>query len=158
MARIRERPDLSDAGNNPLVNELSIVLTRKDLDVTNKFGDADVIRTMYESVRYTKVYEQTGASSMVSGLTLRAKELYLYIMYALDHGEDLIWIHKARYMERHGINSVNTFKEAVRDLSQHTLIYPHAFIRDVYWINPHFFFKGDRKGKYPSKVNVKKEI
>jgi hypothetical protein len=157
MARLKERPDLDNIGINPFSAELKIRVNRKYKEVLNKFGDADKLESVFESVGHTKVFDQVGAKALVCSLSIRAKELYLHVMYSLVSGQDIIWIHRDRYMELYGIKSVNTYKDAVRDLSDKLLIYPHASLKDVYWINPHYFFKGNRQSKYPNNLVINKQ-
>jgi hypothetical protein len=135
---------------------LQINVTRTRRDIINKFGNADYIEGQFESVRYTKVFDQTGVKALVSSLSIRAKELYLHILYSIESGEDILWIHRSRYMVTYKISSVNTYKDAVRNLAENGFIYPHVSLKDVYWINPHYFFKGDRANKYRDKVKVVK--
>ena len=156
MARIKEKPDLVNIGTNPFSVDLRIRINRKYKEVINKFGDADKLESVFESVGYTKMFDQAGAKALVASLSVRAKELYLHIMYSLDSGQDIIWIHRGRYMELYGIRSINTYKDAVKDLSDKLFIYPHASIRDTYWINPHYFFKGNRQSKYPNNLIIEK--
>jgi hypothetical protein len=156
MARLKERPNLDNVGVNPFSVDLKIRVNRKYKEVVNKFGNPDRLESVFESVGHTKVFDQVGAKALVSSLSVRAKELYLHIMYSLDSGEDIIWIHRDRYMEMYGIKSINTYKDAVRDLSEKLLIYPHASLKDVYWINPHYFFKGSRQTKYPNNLVINK--
>lgn len=158
MGRTKEKPDLDNAGINPFVEALQINVTRTRKDIINKYGNADYIEGQFENVRYTKVFDQTGVKSLVVALTVRAKELYLHILYSIEPATDILWIHRGRYMSGYGIRSVNTYKDAVRDLAERGFIYPHVSIRDVYWINPHYFFKGDRATKYKDKVKVVKTM
>jgi hypothetical protein len=158
MGRNIEKPDLSNVGVNPFVEPLRISVTKKRKDITNKYGNADFIESQFESVRYTKVFDQTGVKDLLSKLTIRAKELYLHIMYSLEPAEDIIWIHRERYMGKYGISSANTYKDAVKNLAENGFIYPVVGVKDVYWINPHYFFKGDRANKYKDNVRVVKTI
>jgi hypothetical protein len=157
MGRIKEKPNLDNAGINPFSSELKIRVNKKYKDVLNKFGDADKLESVFESVGHTKMFDQVGAKALVSSLSVRAKELYLHIMYSLISGQDILWIHRDRYMEMYGIKSVNTYKDAVGDLSDKLFVYPHASLKDTYWINPHYFFKGSRQSKYPNNLVIEKQ-
>jgi hypothetical protein len=158
MGRTKEKPDLDNAGVNPFSESLQILMSNNTTHVKNKFGEDDKIVANYESVRYTKVFDQTGVKALVASLSIRAKELYLHIMYSLESGEDILWIHRGRYMGMYGIRSVNTYKDSVKDLAEKGFIYPHVSLKDVYWINPHYFFKGDRRMKYPNRVKIVKRM
>lgn len=157
MTRIKKRPDLHSVGNNPFNEGLIVEVNKKVYDVINKFGNGDAIVYSMESTPYTKVFEVAGAKKRVMELPVRSKELLLYFMHSIDSGMDVLWIDRVGYMKAYGIKSVNTFKDAVRALSDSLFIYPHASIKDVYWINPHYFFKGNRVTKYKEKVRFKKQ-
>ena len=153
MTRQKEKPDFTDIGINPFEGNLVIRVNKKSNEVTNKFGNPDKIESLYESVKFTKVFDQAGVKELLTILSAKAKEMYLHIIYSLEPSCDIIWIHKDRYMKSYGIKSINTFKEAVKGLSENGFIYPHVSIKDSYWINPHYFFKGNRFNKYPTKLN-----
>jgi hypothetical protein len=157
MPRERKKPDLSPevVGLNPLAETLEIEASKKAYQVKNKFGDADEIRYELEAQPYTKVYAVKGGRKSVDDLELRSKELYLYLLYNLDTGQDVVWLDREWYMERMRIKSVNTYKDAIRGLCEGLFIYPHSSLKDVYWINPAYFFRGSRLSKYPSKVKYK---
>jgi hypothetical protein len=57
-------------------------------------------------------------------------------------------------MQENKISSLNTYKDAIKELIKYGFV-NSTTVQDVYWINPEFFFKGDRLKKYSS--NVKKE-
>lgn len=158
MGRIKEKPDLDNAGINPFIEPLQIKVTKTRRDIINKYGDADYIEGQFEQVRYTKVFDQTGVKALMEGLSVRAKELYLHIMYTLEPATDILWVHRGRYMTSYKISSVNTYKDAVKNLAEKGFIYPVVGMKDVYWINPHYFFKGDRASKYKDKVKVVKTM
>jgi hypothetical protein len=87
-------------------------------------------------------------------LTGRAKELYLWVMYELDKNEDFVWINVQRYMEECNVSSMTTYRDTVKDLQKSLIISPTT-IKDVYWINPLFFFNGNRLEKYETKLKTK---
>jgi hypothetical protein len=154
MARLKKKPDLSpeSIGPNPLAETLEIQVTRKYHKVLNKYDEKDEVEYSLDKTPFTKVYEVKQGKVNMIDLPLRSKELYLYVLYSLESGQDIIWIDRMVYMDRMKIRSVNTFKEAVWGLSLPKYIYPHAKLKDVYWINPHYFFKGNRINKYPNNI------
>ena len=83
-----------------------------------------------------------------------AKSLYIHILYELEYGCDYIEINVKRYMKENNISSINTYKDAVKQLSRYLIIYP-SVIKGVYWINPKLFFAGSRVNKYPKNVVIK---
>lgn len=143
-------------GINPFTKKLEIFITKKKQEVVNKFGNVDVKDYELEYSKYTKVFDVPGDKKLLSMMPIRSKELYLFIMYSLTAGEDYVWVDKAGYMKTMGITSVNTYKTAIRGLCDANIIYPHHWIRDLFWINPQYFFKGSRINKYPKNIIPRK--
>lgn len=160
MANTKKKPDLTaeSLGINPFVEGLSIYVTKRSHKVLNKMGIEDDKEFDLESVPYTKVFEVLGDRKQVSDLPVRSKELYLHLIHTIKSAHDYVWIDRVAYMKLMKISSVNTYKTAVRGLSDGLYVYPHYKLKDVYWINPYFFFKGSRINKYPEKVYDKKVI
>lgn len=155
MGRVKKRPDLENAGINPFTSDLIIKVNKKHYNVMNKFDNPDKLEFTLEATPYCKVFEIAGCKQKMIDLPIRAKELLLYLIHSIDGAMDIIWIPRTGYMESNSIRSVNTFKEAVKALADQLYIYPHASLKDVYWINPNYFFKGDRIRKYPNNVRIK---
>lgn len=155
-------PDLSidKIGKNPFTEGLEIKVVKKSFNVLNRFDEKDLKEYELEVVPYTKVFEFTGNRQQVNDLPVRCKEMYLWLIHVIKNGQDIIHIDRVRYMNKMGIGSINTFKEAVRGLCENLYIYPHAnpSLKDVFWINPRFIFKGSRLTKYPDNVVVKATV
>ncbi len=54
-------------------------------------------------------------------------------------------------MKEANITSINTYKKGLNDLIRYGVV-SQTTIKDTFWINPEFFFKGSRTGKYPDKI------
>jgi hypothetical protein len=160
MAKETKKPDLSieKIGINPFTEGLEIAITKKSVKVINKFEQLDKREYDLESTPYTKVFEVAQHKKQIIDLPIRCKELYLWLIHSIGKAQDIIWIDKSDYMRKMGIKSVNTYKDAIKVLSDNAYIYPHSSIKNTYWINPHFFFKGSRINKYPRNVVVKSTI
>lgn len=160
MAKPITKPELNSEtlGINPFIEGLTIYVTKKSQKVLNKYKEEDTKEFDLESTPYTKVFDVNGDRKQVSDLPIRSKELYLHLIHTLKSAQDYVWIDKAAYMKLMRISSVNTYKVAVRGLSDGLYIYPHYKIKDVYWINPHYFFKGSRINKYPKNTVVKSKL
>lgn len=150
--------DESTMGVNPFIENFEIYVTKKTSKVINAIGYITVKDFDLEKTPYTKIFEVEGAKKQVCDLPIRSKELYLYFIHSIKGAKDYLRIDKDAYMKQMGIKSVNTYKEAIKGLSDNSYIYPHYSLRDVYWINPHFFFKGSRITKYPDAVKYNKTI
>lgn len=141
---------------NPFETKLEIVVTetnRKNEYRINEFGEYEPLIRQYEQMRFSKVYEHPELRKMTSKLSLRALQLWVWIMYSIEAGEDQIWIPKNRYMREHEIKTIDTYREAVKDLINNNFIIPYS-IKNVFRINPNIFFKGDRIKKYPKCVKI----
>lgn len=152
-------------GVNPFVKHLVIPINNitlknqfKFTGETDKEGNklVDTITVKAEATGFTKLYITAENRKLISLITQRSKDLLLWIMYELEAGFDYVEINSKRYMKEAGIKSVNTYKEAIKDLIRYDII---ARTRDdkVFWINPEYLFRGDRIKKFPNKVSIKEK-
>lgn len=145
-------------GINPCTLTLEVPirnLVKKHQFEKDKDDDIFVnVEVTVEATLYTKMYITSELRKLVSALSPSAKELYLWIMYEVEVGEEALWINRDRFMEENS-TSLNTYKKAVEELHRYAFI-ASTTIKDVYWINPNFFFKGDRVKKYPKQVKLLK--
>lgn len=162
MARIKKKPvlDSSMLGVNPFTKKLSIPVNRMYKKVMNKFGNSDLEVKDWEATKYTRVFEVRGYKDKMVALPIRSKEMLLWLIHNIDVAVDFIRIDRVDYMKKHKIKSLNTFKDAAKELSgEDKYIMPcegkPSEVKDVFWINPHYFFKGSRALKYPELVEVK---
>lgn len=144
--------------NNPLVNEDFRIVVNKMIDEKSfKREDDLLVHKDYEMEKesITKVYTLPLYRKLVSTLSPRAKSLFLWLLYEIESGKDYIWINKYRYMEENDISSINTYKESIVDLIVPNIICATIY-PDVYWINPRYFFNGNRMNKYQDHVEIYK--
>jgi hypothetical protein len=106
-----------------------------------------------DNTQFTKVYCSPENRKIRNAFSLRAKEMYLWLLDEIEYGKDYIWINKDRYMKEMNISSMNTYKDALNELIRYGHL-TETITKGVYWINPEFFFKGNRVTKYPKKVRV----
>jgi len=142
-----------DLGVNPFAQSLKIPVN--EIEFKNVYKkEEDMLLPLVKEVEktpITKLYTTSEHRKFTNNLSLRSKELLLWIMYEVKYGEDFLWVNKKRYMEECNISSLNTYKEAIKELIRYGYV-GLTVIQDVYWINPLFFFKGDRIAKYPNNV------
>lgn len=147
------RPDTSklDKVINPFSYTLEIKL--KQLENSNSFvlDEGALIHQTYtvESTPKTSLYIKPEHRLVQNNLYGCAKELLLWILYTLEANTDYIWINKLRYMKETS-TTINTYKKAIDNLERYGFLNSTS-VKDTYWINPEFFFRGDRKNKYPDK-------
>jgi hypothetical protein len=66
---------------------------------------------------------------------------------------DWVQINREYFMSKYGVKSVNSFKDALKELQRYLIIVSTHY-DTVYWVNPSFMFNGDRVKKYPNNLNV----
>jgi hypothetical protein len=155
-----------DLGLNPIVTGNDFQIRFRELKHSKSYIDVEeatgkVISTAdtseiysVEVEKFTKVFNRSAYRVHIMSLPSRARDLCFWLIYEAEAGKDYVWINKNRYMEECDI-SLNTFKAAVSDLIKAIVIVPTA-VPQVYWINPLFFFNGNRLEKFKDKlVNVK---
>jgi hypothetical protein len=72
-------------------------------------------------------------------------------------GRDWVQVNKEYFMSKYGVKSVNSFKDALKELQRYLVIVSTHY-DTVYWVNPSFMFNGDRVKKYPDNLQVVSEI
>lgn len=146
-------------GLNPLVDADFHIWVRRIIDSKKLKLEGDIlvpVEIELEQQEYVKVYMSADNRKVVGLLSKKAKSLLFWILYRLESGKDYIWINRRQYMEDCFVSSYNTYKSAVRELIRCNILC-FSVIRDVYWINPRFFFNGSRVNKYPLKVKDYRE-
>lgn len=142
-------------GYNPFVKPLVIKVRSVEFKGQYRLNEKE---ELYENVtgrieygEVCKFYCSADRRNIRSKLSPRACQMVLWIMNELRYSEDFIWMNKNRYMREHDISSVSTYKGCIDELIRYGHITP-TLVKDVYWINPDFMFKGDRIKKYPKNL------
>ena len=158
MGRKKIKPDLSRMVGciNPLTEVgFRVIITRRPKVHHDKDGNEVIEDVELEHERYAKVFLEGGKRKAVCSLGGSATKLFTWLMYELDSGKDYVWINRDRYMHESGISSINTYKDALRELVGSGLI-AVSLEPGVFWINPRLFFCGNRIKKYPNHVEIYK--
>ena len=137
-------------GVNPCRSGLSVpvgYLEFKDSFQQDGGGDWLHAKQQVDKSPSCRLYTYSQNRKVVSKLSSCGKELFVWIMYELEAGKEALWINRERYFEENGV-SVNTYKKSVDELVRSAII-AYTVVKDVYWINPAFFFSGDRIKMYP---------
>lgn len=146
----------NEIGKNPLItSDFKIQITILTDGTSYKYdGDILVPREVeLEREVITKLYSGRDYRLLVMKLSPPAQRFFLWIAYELESGKDYIVVNRKRYMKENGVSSINTYKKSVADLSKETII-AYTCKRDVFWINPKYFFCGSRISKYPAHVEI----
>lgn len=83
-----------------------------------------------------------------NNLSLRSKEMFLWIIGRLRSGEDVVRIHPENYMALFDIASPSTVRKAIQGLIKADII-AKTDVRNVYFINANYLFRGSRIRKWP---------
>ena len=75
----------------------------------------------------------------------------MWILLDLKPAKHFININKDRFMEETGCARSSYYK-SIKELHKSAMIVPTTE-KNAYWINPEFFFKGNRIKKYPDKLS-----
>lgn len=141
-----------ELGINPFIQNLEILVRTVDREGEYRKEDDVLVPVTFE-LEYlpsSKIYCDAIRRKIISNCGPNSVKLFMWIVYDIKYGEDFIWLNKTRYMEETS-TSKNTLVKAINELHRYCIINP-TIIKDVYWINPDFFFKGSRVNKYPDKV------
>ena len=142
--------EYSDIGINPFRGNLRIsssILEFKDSYQMLEEGSLINATKIVDNTPSCRLFTLSNNRLYVSKLTLSGKELFLWIMFSVEPGKEVLWINKDRYMVENS-TSINTYKRAIEDLVKNAVI-AFTVVKDVYWINPLYFFNGDRLKMYP---------
>ncbi len=156
MAYSVKRPVIDEVklGKNPLTYGLRVKVNKLAFKNQYKKDKEGKYVSLEKEVEYTpicKLYILPDNRKEIALLSARAKELLMWIMYEVDAGKDYLWVNKVRYMDEMSISSYTTYSTAVNELMGGGFV-SRANVKDVYWINPAFFFRGDRILKFKDKV------
>lgn len=160
MGRIKEKPEIDETtlGPNPYLNLFKVIVSSIKSDNKYKVHDAKSDEQVYElanfefeATPYCKVYIDADRRKLMSSLSARGKDLYLWLIYETKRGKEYLWINKKRYMEECRVSSLNTYKAALNELLMAGLLM-RAIPTDTYWLSPHHFFNGNRITKFPKNI------
>lgn len=155
---MKKAPVIDEAtlGGNPFLCTLEIPVTKiiSNVDYTENTEGVVVNKVFYcEKTQKVELYMHESARSNVAGLSDKAQRLYLHILYSLTRNQQWIYLNKEFYMRENGVSSQTTFYDAVKELQRYCYV-QKTITKEVYWINPHRFFPGNRVLKYPDKIKA----
>lgn len=153
MAKKLTIEDLEKA-YNPFTANLQIPIYTKFIKgqfKKDELGNVITVNVDIEKTASCRLYITPSNRKHITNLSARAKELLMWIMYRVESNKDYLWINKKLYMEEACVKSINTYKDSFRELIKEG-IFQFADVKDCYWINPNFFFNGNRVAKYPDNI------
>jgi hypothetical protein len=143
---------------NPLIDGgiLKGSLTTNKMTSPMRIGDGeDMVELeggymLLENQDYARLFSSTENRELLASLSPRGAHLLLWLMVKVIKKHDLIWIDRHQYMKDAGISRQETYMNAVSDLAISKVLSKAPKFTDMYFINPHVFFKGSRLMKYIS--------
>jgi hypothetical protein len=151
-----KKPEITDEkmGLNPFLPKLSIPVNKvtfKKQYARDKDGEWMPVEKELETESSCKVYLDKERRVSMTKLSARGKDLLLWIIYESENSSEWLWINKRRYMKEGNVTSINTYKSALVELIKAGYLLS-SVIKDVYWINPRYFFNGNRVNKFPKNI------
>jgi len=134
-------------GVNPFLSNFELFVAKVDnTGLYKKDKEGDLLPKSYivERDKKVNVYVNSVYRKVIANLSNNGKCLFLHILYELDSGKDYIEINKDRYMRENDVKSLNTFKSSVAELKKLGIISEIVDMKWLYFINPRFFFCGNR--------------
>ena len=143
--------------DNPFVKDLyiSVSVLKDNNNYIKHPEENDALYTpkeyYFERQINSKVFRSKHTKQIVLNLNPPAKDLLWWIMFELQAKTDYIHINKTDTSKELKV-STKTIERALKTLcSKEIKILCKSKEIDVYFLNPIFFFSGDRKKKYPQR-------
>lgn len=147
MSQRYKRPviDESTLVNNPFVGNLSIKVV-KNTD-TSRYAKDKLEGYFHKNYHReteipVRVYVSKDRRKVINSLSANSSKLLNWCIQEMDVKQDWFWLNKQRYMDETGV-AYNTYKKSAKELQDMGLILKTSYT-DVFWVNPHFFFRGNR--------------
>lgn len=152
------KPEIDETklGINPFLNSLVIPVNKVKTEDRYRHDGEEWYKGdfEYDASPFCRVFTDAARRLVMVGLTPRGKDLLLWLVYELKKGKDWVWINKERYMEEGKVASMNTYRAAINELITKGFMVK-TVTADTYWINPHYFFNGNRIKAFPDNVRIK---
>lgn len=132
---------------NPFLEHFEIEYTEMTVMVKGERQSRQV-----DKASCVKVFLSDGVRDVRAGLSLRGKELLLYLIDNIGGIKDTIKLSPKRLMAALEIKSILTVRKGVNELCDKGII-AYAGMRGLYYINPSHFFRGSRVSMYPDNVS-----
>ncbi len=149
---------------NPFTTDLTIpvrvfrsnkkVLDINNIDLTNGYisrkPDTISSEVLVDDTPFSRVFTPSGYRLHIMALPKYSKSVFLWLIYEIEDNQDWIWINRRRYKSECG-GTWTDLQNGINGLIDAGII-TGTSIKDCYWFNPRFFFKGNRIKFYPEKI------
>lgn len=140
---------------NPFSETLEVKVSQiEDKSKTLVIPDGEKVPMHYyvEKDKSTRIYLSAANRETVMGLSTGAMRMYVFILHDIKPASDWITVLPEWYKENGG-KSLNVYKQAIAELVEAKYITPTLY-KWTYWINPRFFYPGNRINKYPDNLKI----
>lgn len=153
----KQEDSIEYIGISPFIEKLIIPVNHLQSIKDYKYEDGILINSTYKVEVDVKcnIYQSSSRRLRFAKMSSSSNKLLLWIMMETDQNKDFVWINKKRFMEEANM-SYNTLDKSIAELHQNALISPST-TKEVYWINPHYFFPGNRVKKYENNLIIKQD-
>ena len=141
---------------NPLINEDLKIFVTKVVDKNefeNKFGIILHKEKVFERGRISKIYTTAKNRKEIANNSAIAKNIILWIIYQLEYSQDYVYFDKKLFMNENNVKSIKTVYGALKELEDNKII-AKSNLKDVYFINPMYFYLGSRVNNYPDNIKI----
>lgn len=108
----------------------------------------------FEKQLSSKVFRSAKNRNTIAELKASAQRLWLWITYEVAPSTAEFELNIKTYQKHNPKNSsINTIKDAIKDLTDKKLIKP-SDRKNIYFINPVYLFSGNRVKSYPEHVEI----
>lgn len=95
-----------------------------------------------------KVFVSKENRLMFAALRPRSVHLFFWVALSCIKDCDLVYIDRHKYMEESEVSRQETYMDAIKQLVEARIIAKAPKGVDLYFINPHVFFRGNRLNRY----------
>ena len=95
----------------------------------------------------TKIYNVLGFEEALYELSGNELKLFIYICFHLRSNGDYLELNPSVLMKKFNIKSTTTFRKMRKKLESLDIITKKKGRRNIYWVNPHKLFCGNRPSK-----------
>lgn len=129
-----------------------MVTTYEGSDINTPTGQSITTTSISEVDEFTKVYQHSYINGLLKQFGNSGRHLFLYIIYNLKKDKDIIDLNMTKICSILGIKE-RTYYMAVNELVLSEVIEKCVTSRKAYeyWINPKYFYIGDRKKYFADK-------
>lgn len=135
-----------------MLSDIPVVEVSSREFVVDDEGDKMPVRKRYEYVPYSKVYATKAHREVILQLKPSVTKVFLWCVFKITHGSDILVVNKVKVAKMLDM-SYPTVVKGFAELERYGILAQKS--TKEYWINPDFFFKGNRIAKYPNNVFVK---